>query len=247
VYPYPIFDWIEGVRRHSKMHLALPMGQGFVATWLTRPELPLLGLSFGLLGVAAVTRITLVARSLERSHLIVFGLLLVLFSAGFIRIAILKTEASYNNAVVWVPLLACLGLSGNPGRRRSWLVVLALVLPAMGIARSSVILAGQFDSRAVGFREVREKIREMTPLGCAVSPGLWMAVDDVTKVTFTNPADPQQRFFVRQETNTGQSYPTDYPGYELLDNRFAPGIKVFGLPLARTSGGWQFAVYEEQR
>jgi hypothetical protein len=248
VFPYPIFDWVEGVRRHGRIHLGLAIGQGFVDTWLTRPELPLLAASLALLAVAATPNFWALGRVLPRPRRIAFGVFVVLFFAGLTVIAFLKTEASYN-AVVYMPLLASAGVARRPCGSRSWrsyAVLVALLFPAAGLFRSSVILAGRFGSHAVGFREVRETIQQLTPLGCEITSGLWMAADDVTRVTIRNGSSPEQRFVIRQQTYTGRADPPEFPGYTLVENRYGRGLNVLGLPLTRTPGGWEFAVYERR-
>ena len=205
-----------------------------------------MGLSFGLLIFVALARLVENSQGLKATHRIASGLFLLAFTVGLVRIAFLKTEASYN-AVVWMPLLACVAVSARGSDFRSWIVVVALMLPAVGLTRSSVLLAVQFNPRSVSFNEVRHRIRELPLQESSVTKGLWIAVDDVTKVTFTNVDDPaRKRFFVRQQANTGQADPPAFAGYRLIESRYRPGLTVLGLPFSRTPGGWGFAVYEAQ-
>jgi hypothetical protein len=242
LYPYPILDWMAGVIRHGRMNLALPAGRGFSATWLTRPELPLLIVSLALLLAGAVSRLVDLERHRSTSHRIAVSLASALFAVGLARLAFLKTEASYN-AVVWMPLLACVTLSGQ-ARWHVCAVIGVLVFPAIGLVRSSVVLAQQFRQQTVTFRDAQEKIHELAPLGCSVSSGLWMAAWGFEGVTTSDGPGTSRRFFVRQQTNMGQARPPSVPGYRLLDDRFGGGTTVLGLPLTRTPGGWNFAVYE---
>src|SRR5262245_6842327 len=237
LYPYPIRDWVGGLIRHGRIHLALPVGQGIVATWLARPELPLLIVSFGLIVIAAVSRLCDPDQRPRNAALV----LLLAFAIGVTRLAFWKTEASYN-AVVWMPLLVCFAVSGHK-RWREWAVIGALLLPAMGFVRSSVMLARQFQPDSISFRDAQARIRELAPSGCAVTSGLWMAAFG-SEAVVTNSTDQPDRFFVQQQTFMGLRAPRERPGYRLIENRFGEGFTVLGLPLSRTPGGWNFAVYE---
>lgn len=245
-YPYPIADWVGGVLRHSRINLGLALGQGFVATWIKRPELPLLGVSFAVLTVGAAAQLTTFGRDIHRPQWIAGAFFTCLLLAGLFRFAFLKTEASYN-AVVLMPLFACLALSRYRSAWTSHLLVFALMLPVVGLSRSSLILARQFRPNAVTFTDVRNKIRELAPFGCDITTGLWLAVDNVAAVGIRAADRPSSRFFVVQQTNTGRSTPTELFGYRLVDNQFGSPLTVLGLPLSRTSGGWEYAVYERAR
>jgi hypothetical protein len=42
VYPYPLVDWFQGVKTYGQNVLFQPAWQGFVPTWITRPQTPFL-------------------------------------------------------------------------------------------------------------------------------------------------------------------------------------------------------------
>ena len=243
VYPFSLTAWVDGVLRHSRSVLAQPMGRGFVATWLVRPELPLLAVSVAALAAGTYERLGRVIRPLQGGRRTAVISVTLLIAAALIRLAFVKTEASYN-AVVWMPVSAAVALSHRPPRWCVWAVTVALVLPALGLARSSVILARQFSPHVVGFDEARTRLHELTPMGCVASSGLWMAADMAGGAT-TSGTRPE--CIVRQQTYTGASRPPELPGYQLVENRFAPATRLLGIPIARTAGGWQFAVYARIR
>jgi len=245
VYPFPIRDWVGGVIRHGRINLGLPVGRGFVATWLASPQLPLLMISFALLAAVAGRRVLDVQPSRSRTQTAVFAALAAIFGLGLVRLALLKTEASYN-AVVWMPLFASIAASGR-SRWQSWAVVIAFVFPAIGFVRSSAVLASQLRPNAVSFHDAQEAIRGLTPSGCSVSSGLWMAASDSVAVTVGAMPSTPARYYVRQQANLGLSSPPDLPGYRLVQNRFGAAVRLFGLPVARTASGWNFAVYERVR
>jgi hypothetical protein len=246
VFPYPIADWIAGVMRHSRINLSLPIGQGFVPTWIASPQLPLLAISIAILLTMSAARVREALSTLPRERRLVLLGAAGLFVGGLIRLALVKTEASYN-AVVYVPLLAALALAAATSRVRAAAAMAALLLPAAGVMRSAVILAGQFEAAAVPFETARHELRRLTGNGCVVTAGLWLASDDPASLRVANPNRPEGACFVRQESMLGQSAPPAYDGYMLVDDRYRRGASAFGLPIARTTGGWEFAVYVEER
>lgn len=245
LYPYPFNDWIAGFIRHSRAVMTLPPWQGFFDTWVTRAELPLLGLSCGLLLIGAGARVHILVSGVDGRRKLTALLLLIIAIAAVAELAVVKTEASYN-AVVWMPLLACVAVTGRPSRRQAGLVVAALLLPCVGLLRSSIVLAGQFEPGVVGFAEARARLRELAPTGCAVSPGLWMAAGSACQIVAGAPDQSGAILYVRQETYTGTATPPEFEGYRLVENRFARATRVFDIPVARTAGGWQIAVYRKQ-
>jgi len=245
MYPYAIGDWVGGVIRHGRLNLGLPGGSGFFSTWLTRTELPLLLITIGILAVAAVSSTIAFIRSLEPAVRWYSALALVAFSVVLIRVAFVKTEASYN-AVVWVPLMASVAFHVHRSDLAAWSLIGALALPVVGLSRSSVLVARQFTEDAVGFGDVQRRIRELAPFGCSVTSGLWLAVDHLEQVNIGQGRSNGARFLIQQETNTGRSSPLPIDGYRLVDNHFRPGWTLFGLPISRTAAGWEYAVYERQ-
>lgn len=243
-YPFPLIDWLGGVWRHGQINLALPLGRGFVMTWLRSPDLPLLSLSFLLLIAAVAGRLVRVANRLEPSFRVAFICVLMIFGAGLLRTAVLKSEAAYN-AVVWLPLLGSLVLVGDTSRWRTAVVVIALCGPAAGWMRAGAILEQRFEAGAITFDAASTRINQLIGQGCAITPGLWLAVDDLTKARFIDRTHlGSDRCVVVQQARTGQAVPPLLTGYRLVESEFRGGARVFGLPISRTLGGWEFAVYE---
>jgi hypothetical protein len=242
-YPYSLADWVAGLTQWSEYIFSLPTGQGAVQTWVAEPKLPLLAVSVGLLIIAAAAGLGDSVRRLPIARQVIAGVLLAAFCLAMIRIAFLKTEASYN-AVVWMPVLACIAVSSGTSRWRTVFVTVALLFPAAGLARSGIVLSRQFQPESVTFGEARQRIQELAVRRCSVSSGLWLVVDDVRGVAIEDRDAPEGECFVRQQTMTGMASPPTYPGFRLVEDRYGPGIRLFGIPLSRTPGGWEFAVYE---
>ena len=245
IYPYPIGDWIGGVSRHSRINLSLPSGQGFVQTWLAAPELPLLGVTVVVLAALSAIGWWTLTRDASMRRRASGGLLVLGFAVGLTRVAFVKTEASYN-AVVWIPVLAAAAVAGLSAPRGAWIPIAVLGLPVIGIARSSLVLAAQFQPGAVSFRDARARIEPLVAKGASITPGLWLAAGNHSPIVLAVKDGPSETFFVRQESKTGIAAPPEYPGFALTVNEFRPGARFLGLPLARTAGGWEFAVYERK-
>jgi hypothetical protein len=244
-YPYPIADWVAGVARYSRIVLALPSGQRFVATWVAAPQAPLLALTFGGPALLALHHLGRAGRSLPPLRRTVVGVAAALFALGLARIAFMKTEASYN-AIVWIPLLAALA-----GRRPrpplvAWLLVAALALPATGGARSAALLARQFRADAVSFAEVRGLLGALPAADTAVATSLWLAAPDPAAAHYAERDDGARRWVVRAQTHSGRTDPPAVEGYAVRRHRYGPGVRVLGLPLSRTPNGWEYALYERR-
>ncbi|MCC7007729.1 MAG: hypothetical protein IT184_02840 [Acidobacteria bacterium] len=240
-YPYPIADWIAGVRRHAAINFSLPLGQGILTTWVTAAELPLLGLTMVLLAGGALNIVVQRLASLSMSRRVVAAASVTLFAAGLARTALLKSEASYN-AIVWMPLLAALALSAPRRRVGELVLLLALMPPVAGAVRTAALLAGQYRSTAVTYDDVRRRLRALPADELSISGGLWLAADDSAAVGIIG-RDPLRRFVVQQQAKTGQQQPGALAGYALQEDRFGPGSSLWRLPVARTPGGWEFALY----
>ena len=243
-YPYPFRDWLVGLERYSAIVLEMPAGRGFVATWLLRPELPLLIVSVATVALLSGWVLVESSESLTGWRRTALAATVAGFSIGLARVALVKTEASYN-AVVWIPLMACLVVSRRQALH-AWLVILALAMPAAGLLRSSVILAAQSSPTAVSFDQISERLRQLAPADCTVSQGLWMASDHPAEIHIIGRDQAATRFLVLQQAYTGRSVPKPVQGYRLVENHFGGPVRILGVPISRTPGGWEFAVYERE-
>jgi hypothetical protein len=241
-YPYPLRDWIGGVSRHARINLGLVAFQGFTPTWLTRPELPLLLVSFGGIAAGAATWLFDYARELRGRWLIWATALL--FAVGLWRLAFVKSEASYN-AVVWLPALATLALADSRSRWLPRVAVIGLLLPIAGLGRSTLQLASA-RRHTPSFGDLEERLAQVASDDLAVSSGLWLAASDLHRVHVTSIDKPERDIFVVQQAYTGRSIPPTYTGYRLVENRFGPAVTIMGFPISRTGGGWSYAVYKRE-
>ena len=243
-YPYSSIDWFYGVWRHSRINLGLPQGQGFVQTWITRAQTPLLIFTIGVTALLVPRRILHGVRSqttVARSCLLALSLL---FLVGLGKIAFSKTEASYN-AVVWIPIFMAILLTKKLSKIPRVALLFSLALPVLGLARGGLVLMHQFREEAVSLREVSSVISAKEKDGIQISTGLFLAAPDPKLVSFGGGPEPLWR--MEQQTNRGVREPRDLSGYRLVENRFGGPIRILGLPISRTPGGWEYALYRRKK
>ena len=239
-YPYSPTEWLQGVWRHSRINLALPQGQGFLQTWISRAQTPLLIFTFGITALLALRCVLQGIRNQTIAARYNFAALLFFFLFGVGKVAFFKTEASYN-AVVWIPLFLAVLLSGEIKKASRIAPLFALALPILGLARSSLVLIQQFKAEAVLFQEVQEVILAKEKDGIQISPGLFLAAPDPRQVSFGEMETPWR---MEQQTNRGVSQPPEIPGYRLVKNRFGSPIRILSLPISRAPGGWEYSLYQ---
>ena len=244
-YPYPVVDWIIGVWRHSRINLGLSQGQGFFPTWIGRAQTPLLLLTFAVPFVLASWSLFKIVLRLSPLRRIIFCSLGLAFLSGLAKVAFFKTEASYN-AVVWIPVAVAIVAGIFQARVTRMILLGSLCLPVLGLARSALILGNQFTKNAVSFHEVQRVINSKVGQGVEVSSGLFLAVPDPWLVSFTGAnltSETLPKWRIEQQTYRGAQSPPSLAGYELVENRFGRGVKILGVPVSRTPGGWEYAVF----
>lgn len=244
IYPYSLADWFWGVWRHSKINLGLPPWQGFLSTWVGRPQTPFAILSFGVPFLYLLSCVPYAIRNLNKITQISCLLIAGLFVVGIVRTSFVKSEAYYN-AVVWIPVLA-VALISSPCKLMGRIWLISLLFLAVGFGRQSLILFHQFREGAVSYQEIQNLIRDKTADGIEISSGLFMAADNPKNVFFnkTGPAGSEKKLWVvLQQSYRGQEDAPSVPGYELIKTTFSPGIRWFDLRISRTPGGWEYAVY----
>ena len=239
-YPYPPADWFHGVWRHGRINLALPQGQGFLQTWITWAQAPLLIFTFGITALIALNCVLKRNNGRENVTRICSLTVLLLFLVGLGKVAFSKTEASYN-AVVWIPLFLAILLTEEPDKASRVALLFALFLPVFGLARSSFVLVHQFRAAAVSLSQVSSVILEKEREGIQISTGLFLAAPNLNVVSFGAGSKPLWR--IEQQTNRGVSQPPEIHAYSLEENKFDNPIRILGLPISRTPGGWEYALY----
>jgi hypothetical protein len=238
-YPYSPIEWFQGVWRHSRINLALPQGQGFLQAWISRAQTPLLIFTFGVIALLALKCVLQEIRNQTIAVGYVLSALLFFFLIGVGKVAFLKTEASYN-AVVWIPLFLAILLSVEIKNASRIALLFALILPVLGLVRSSLVLIWQFRPEAVSFYEAQDVMVVKEREGIQISSGFFLAAPDPRQVYFGGEATLWR---LEQQTNRGVIQPPEIPGYRLVKNRFGGPIRILGLPISRTPGGWEYALY----
>ena len=245
VYPYTLNEWIGGTIRHSRIHFDHPAFQGLLHTWVTRPHAPLLVITIGLLMLGSLLALPRLTIGMVRWRKSLFVICCLLFAVAVFRLTVVRGEAVYN-IIPFLPVFAATALHGGRGFPGAVLLIAALVFPAVGLARSSVLLGSQV-ANGPRFEEVRQAITERVDEGLLVSKGLWLAVPELGRVEYGRPGfgRGEPRWFIDQQLATGRPSPATYPGYSLVLDRFSGPVKVFGLPISRAPTGWQYALYEK--
>lgn len=251
VYPYPITAWVSGVLTSSSGVLSRQVGQGFINTWVKNHSLPGLILIYAVYGGVVLLAIGDLLQ--KRKNLKILGKSLcvtftVLFVVFIFRMAVAKSEAAYN-AIGWIPLLLAVLYSTQRNIRFLLFATWLLGLPILGLIRGGVILANQFTGEAVGFEELQSEIQSKQKQGVLVTPVFFLACVDPWNVEFDDTREkrgPKPRWFIDKQINRGIESPLRYPGFRLVKNRFGPAIKFLGVPVTRTPGGWNYAVYQKE-
>lgn len=244
IYPYTLPEWIGGTIRHSRIHFDHPSFQGLMQSWIARPHVPLLVVTFGLLATGAFVQMTKSLQGADRwrKALAVVGCLVLAFV--LFRLTVVRGEAVYNVAAV-LPVLAVAAAHGLRGLAGSLVLLLAFLLPTLGLARTSVLLVAQVRN-GPAYDAVRGVIAEKIPDGLILSKGLWLAVPDLGSVAFGRPdfARTQPQWFIDQQLATGRVEPKQYSGYRLVEDKFSGPVRIFGFPISRAPTGWQYALYQ---
>lgn len=249
IYPYPFQDWFQGVLQSRSGATGQALWWGFVPTWIRNLNAP--GLIF-LVGLGVIGSCRTLLRLITANPEKVLGLksaavfCALLFALFIFRMAVAKSEAAYN-AIGWIPLFLAAIFHATPPRWMVLALIGGLLLSSSALIRSTLILIHQYRGESVKFEELREEIAKRAEQGVLVSPAFFLACPDPWKVEFDDMREKQGArppWLVKQQFNSGLASPPEIPGYLLEKNRFGPGIKIFGFPISRTPGGWEYAVYQ---
>ena len=256
--PYPV----EEVLRTLSWHAALAAGPDYRLSTLALYYLKLAPWSgVYLLGLALVLvwcgihfwsgaedRMTRWAR--------LAGLLLTGFVFWYFSIR--RPNASYY-LIMLAPALAAgalylFGVRNGAGDRR--LAALPLLILAAFFSIFSLCLARDialfvdYRTDAVSFAEARrdfDNLARSTDQVISVSESLWVLADEFDRISIVERGTASGDLMVLQQTQRGSLSPPVIPGYRLLSQRFiAHPPKWFGLPIARTTPGYSFAVFARE-
>jgi len=253
--PYPV----EEVLRTLSWHAALAAGPDYRVSTLVLYYLKLapwsgvylLGLSlvfvsFGILfWRGPEDRITRWGR--------LAGLLLTAFVFWFFSIR--RPNASYY-LIMLAPALAASALylcgvrDGTSDRRLTGAPLLMLAaffgIFSLCLARD-IALFVDYRTDGVSFAEARrdfDRLVRSTDQIVSVSESLWVLADQFDRLSIVERGTTSGDLMILQQTQRGSLSPPVIPGYRLVSQRFiSHPPKWFGLPIARTTPGYSFAVF----
>lgn len=113
-----------------------------------------------------------------------------------------------------------------------------------------IALFVNYRTDGVSFAEARKAfhgLRSSTDQVISVSESLWVLTDEFERISVVERGTPSGDLMVLQQTQRGSLSPPVIPGYRLLSQNFVSHPPTwFGLPIARTTPGYSFAVFARE-
>ena len=255
-YPYHIWEWVEGLLRHSSIVFAWDRRGRVLQYWLTVPRTALYG---PLYLVSLVCGLWLSWKFRDR----------IRFKAGFLLsgLAFLLPAYFYNvrnpeqnydfilaplvygvlivGAAVWLSL----DKNALPIRYRNLgmsLALTALTLTNLGFLRSAALFPF-FLKHGLGYDQARARLQEIRaerPDRIDLDAGLFSLTEDYRNLTIASDRTKEASLVVVQQVNRGRLLPPQLENYELIEDGFSRVVpRCLGVKLGNTVGGYNFAVY----
>ena len=186
--------------------------------------------------------------------------LAALFLAAFVFwfFSIRRPNASYY-LIMLAPALAAGALylfslrNGPEGRRLagSPLLILAAFFSIFSLCLArDIALFVDYRTDGVSFAEARkdfDRLVRSTDQVISVSESLWVLADEFDRISIVERGTASGDLMVLQQTQRGSLSPPVIPGYRLLSQSFVSHPPTwFGLPIARTTPGYSFAVFARE-
>lgn len=186
--------------------------------------------------------------------------LAALFLAAFVFwfFSIRRPNASYY-LIMLSPALAAGALylfslrKGREGWRLagSPLLILAAFFSVFGLwLARDIALFVNYRTDSVPFAEARKAFQRLlssTDQMISVSESLWVLTDEFERISVVERGTASGDLMVLQQTQRGSLSPPVIPGYRLLSQNFVSHPPTwFGLPIARTTPGYSFAVFARE-
>ena len=184
------------------------------------------------------------------------ALLLAAFVFWFFSVR--RPNASYY-LIMLAPALAVGALylfdlrNGSGGRRLAGppLLILAAYFSIFSLCLArDIALFVDYRTDGVSFAEARrdfDRLARSTDQVISVSESLWVLADKFDRISIVERGTASGDLMVVQQTQRGSLSPPVIPGYSLLSQHFiSHQPKWFGLPIARTTPGYSFAVFARE-
>lgn len=238
-YPHGVGEWLRGLILHGEGQRG--RGDGFtfrgVFFYLVRnPANPL-----ALLWVISLP-VLLLFWTRPRCGSLYWGLSVLL--ALFLWYFALRIPAHHYNFFVLLP--AWLLLWGVVATRHRAGAVLLLVMTALALSALGYRLLGQLHSIAAGgpYAELVEAVGGAGPV--TVHDSHFMLLYEprtAGNITFEEGAE----WLLLKQAHTGMARPPVVDGHELVEDNFAPPLRLLGLPLFSAPHGYQYALYRRSQ
>lgn len=186
--------------------------------------------------------------------------LAALFLAAFVFwfFSIRRPNASYY-LMMLAPALAAGALylfairDGTDDRRLAGpaLLILAAFFSVFSLCLArDIALFVNYRTDSVSFAEARrdfDRLVRSTGQVISVSESLWVLTDEFERISVVERGTASGDLMVLQQTQRGSLSPPIIPGYRLLSQNFVSHSPTwFGLPIARTTPGYSFAVFARE-
>jgi hypothetical protein len=269
LYPYSLREWVECTLAHARMDTAGFSHSGVVASYLVRPEVPAFGLFLFLSVFSGLSELSRRWNDVTSKPLVLLGTALLVAWVWHFALA---SPGKLYNLVPLVPLASCVLLlcacrvrvARSVSRLHYstlWARFLLMgaisvpLIPSLALVRVAVLF-GLFLKSGMSFEDSRASLSRLRSENAgiiAVSSSLWLQFDDLSCIRLVpNEADwtrdpgtmQRYRIIVLQQYKSSRTTPEILSRYRIVENSFVERpVSIFGLRIANSFPGYQFAVY----
>jgi hypothetical protein len=130
-----------------------------------------------------------------------------------------------------------------------WILAAFFGIFSLCLARDTALFI-DYRTDGVSFADARKDFHRLlssTDQVISVSESLWVLTDEFERISVVERGTASGDLMVLQQTQRGSLSPPVIPGYRLLSQNFVSHPpKWFGLPIARTTPGYSFAVFARE-
>lgn len=255
-YPFSFEYWLEGMRLHSQSVVLSDWSGGWREAIRVQPSIiPLLILLFLslVLGVYVI---------LKRRSNIEFWQGALFFAAilvgGVYYFWLRAEDRSYNvfafNQIIilWV-FCSSIWILETSQNKSNWnktlvhtVLCVCFLIASVDFIRRILVLPFFFQ-HGLKYNEARHSLQEMVLMydDIEISSGLFTLTEEYSHTQVSNSRHTSKsKYFMRQQTYTGDVIPAEIQGYKLIKNNFSPVVpNYFGIKIASSCGAYNYALY----
>jgi hypothetical protein len=254
-YPYSLKAWLGGMALHSKGAVLGAGGSGLFHKMIENPVLLLFCLLLVLGCFAGIlTCIKLWGHIGSRSGLVVFSALLTGSTYYF---AIRDPDRNYNMVafspiIVFMLVIFCNQAATYTHINMHQLIYLAIIsifgLCSLGFVRQVAVFP-YFLKYGTSYNSAKAELQRLLDSGdsVGVTGGLFSLTETTSRFRVYQ-SEPNEDYLFVQQVNHGQLSPPKIPGYTMVKNTFSEiRPTLFGIKIANTCSGYNFAIYGRDR